>query len=551
MDVDVSSRSISRYDEYSQSGVNRQYDRSVAYQGYQQQRRKVTSSPGNYGEHKINSPTISPLGNQSNTMKNNMIKSPNFERKSSYTSYLNTQNGESYVKNSPFKSYSPPAAEVSMPGGVVYTIKDEHINEQNLGGYSTKSYKNFDNQVFNGRESTQSRVGNQSVSNSQLYKNSRNHYDYNQYEEQRSKRSNNHRSQKNNSIKRRSSKKYESSSDEEVESDLSGSESDISKFSKKSSKYKEKKKQREMVLDMLMEDYLQRKKKEKEELEKKQTNPNQKTPSINIPGFTKPTNDESVPQKSKIPNYEEYSEIDKEIVREKFRNNYNLLISKYPRWTIQMPDFNLLPLRLIHEGYEQIVRTICIYQTAMKWKVYLIIIIAGIEYYGYNVKKFAFLKGLLKAQIKTIHKYDNYLVEFAEMFFSDEVGDEYPAWLRFLGTFASGLACFSSINGVVKLLGKDASAPDFVFEQADKFVSPPEGTAKLHSDGISDVPEVPSGFQDSNTIIGLIGNLFSTFTGQTSNNKPQPSGTSNHQPAHAEPINVKPKVVDDFEDADF
>lgn len=548
MDFDVSKQEASQYDGSSHSVKNRLYDRSTAYQGYQQQRRKVISSPGNDEEQKIISPTISPVGYQSTSIKSNISKSPFFDKKSSYISYLSSREGESYTKNHQIKSYSPSAPEVSMPGGVVYTIKEENIIEHNYGGYSARSQRNLDNHFKNGKESVQSHVGNQSITKTNSYRNSKDQYDFDN-EEIRSFRNNHRQSRKfkNSSNRRRSHKRYNSLSEED--SDLSGSESDFSEYSRKSIKCREKKKQRDMVIDMLMDDYLQRKNKEKEEEELKKVNTNEKTPSLKGPGFERPTNDETIQNKSKIPNYEEYSEIEKEKVREKFRNNYNLLISKYPKWKIEMPDFNLLPLRLIHERYEQVVRTICIYQTAMKWKVYLIIIIAGIEYYGYNIKKYAFLKGLLKAQIKTIHKYDNYLVEFAEMFFSEDVvGDEYPAWLRFLGTFASGLACFSSINGVVKLLGKDASAPDFVFEQADKFVSPPEGTAKLHSDGISDVPEVPSGFQDSKTIIGLIGNLFSTFTGQNTAHKQQTSETPT-QPVHAEPI--KPKVVDDFENADF
>lgn len=312
-----------------------------------------------------------------------------------------------------------------------------------------------------------------------------------------------------------------------------------SKKEKKREKRKQERYQEKMIMKMLMDDYLERKTKEKENLNKS-TSINQVTATK---GFEIPKNEISN-KKEKIPNYDLYSEIDKEKIKEKFRNNYNMLIAKYPKWKIEIPDFNLLPLRLIHERYENVVKTICIYQTAMKWKVYIIIVIAGIEYYGYNCKGYNFLKGLLKAQIKTIHKYDTYLVEFSEQFYSeDESGEDYPLWMRFLGTFASGLASFSSINGAAKMLGGNVAPPDFVFEQADKFVSPPEGTAKLHSDGISDVPEPPTGFQDPNSIMNMIGTLFSTFTGQNTN---QPT---NNTPQNAVP--VKPKDEDDFENADF
>lgn len=326
-------------------------------------------------------------------------------------------------------------------------------------------------------------------------------------------------------------------------SDSSDEDDEIySKLSSKQQKRKEKRYQEKMIMKMLMDDYVERKTKEKANLSKSiPIQSNIGTQGFEIPRSEPPT------KKEKIPNYDMYSEIDKEKIREKFRNNYNMLIVKYPKWKIEMPDFNLLPLRLIHERYENVVKTICIYQTAMKWKVYIIIIIAGIEYYGHNCRGHTFLKGLLKAQIKTIHKYDTYLVEFAEQFYSeDESGEDYPLWMRFLGTFASGLASFSSINGAAKMLGGNVAPPDFVFEQADKFVSPPEGTAKLHSDGISDIPEPPSGFQDPNNIMNMIGSLFSTFTGQSNN--PQ-QNTTNAPPQNAVP--VKPKDVDDFENADF
>lgn len=419
--------------------------------------------------------------------KRTIITSPenNIENNSFYkeTPLKNIQNIETYTKSPVYKSYSPQICEVHMPGGVTYNAENDNI-----------------------------KTGSQSLSRNKI------------------------------GLKT-GSPKYEnytppslnkvssfSSINEEI------SDSDNESFSSSSSnRRREKRREEKMLMKILIADYMER---QKEKEEKKKATPAPRT----TPGYQIPKS-EPVQVKSRIPNYEEFSEIDAEKVREKFRNNYNNLIAKYPKWKIEMPDFNLLPLRLIHERYEQVVKTICIYQTAMKWKVYIIIIIAGIEYYGCNIKKYEILRGLLKSQIKTIHKYDTYLVEFSEQFYSDEAGEDYPVWMRFLGTFASSLASFSSINGAAKFFGKDASPPDFVFEQADKFVSPPEGTAKLHSDGISDVPEPPTGFQDPNSIIGMLGTLFNTFTGQT--NAPAQQTTT----AKAEP--VKAKIIDDFEDADF
>jgi hypothetical protein len=263
------------------------------------------------------------------------------------------------------------------------------------------------------------------------------------------------------------------------------------------------------IIQMLIDDYVNRKKIEKEkELSKTETqNSTQSIPSIKKIEII---NEKGI--KKKIPNYDLFSAENKQIAIEKFRNSYNKLKMMYPMWDIEIPNYQNTPLRIIHEQYEQNIKTICSYQTAMKFKVYLIILIAGIEYYGFNVKGYTPLEGLLKSQIKTIHKFNNYLVEFAEQFYSDEEGEEWPAWMRFLFTIITGLGCFSTINGLTQYMGMKET-PEFILENADKFISPSEVNVKLHSDGISEVPETQTGFQDPDTIIGLIGSAFNAFTG--------------------------------------
>lgn len=549
MDGDISVVKPSRYDHHSHNRQYESYNRNASYTAFQSGRRKVAGSPEGIVDQKIVSPLISPLNNLHSITKEIFTISPSENNSSNYPSYLDNEHNNNGDNSFKTKVLSPPATEVSMPGGFTYVIDEEKINSERRISNSSLP-RQTPSKIIDGRQSSRSQRSNSSqFDNYQDRRNSisRDEYYDNEYTSRNNRR--NHRDHKNSNRRQRVSRR-DDFSDDDLSVD-SNSESENSRISNRSRQRKEKAKQRDKLVDMLLEDYAERKRKEKEEEELKKTKSQiqKQTPSRLNPGFEKPTVGEPVPVKSKIPNYEEYSDLDKDKIKEKFRNNYNVLISKYPKWKIETPDFDLLPLRIIHERYETVVRTICIYQTAMKWKVYLIIIIAGIEYYGYNVKKYAFLKGLLKEQIKSVHKYDNYLVEFAEMFFSDEVGDDYPIWMRFLGTFASSLGCFSSINGMVKLLGKDASAPEFVFEQADRFVSPPEGTAKLHSDGISDVPDVPTGLQDSGTLIGVIGNMFNMFTGQSNNNNT--SGQNTTSAPQAINVDTKPKIVDDYENADF
>lgn len=261
-------------------------------------------------------------------------------------------------------------------------------------------------------------------------------------------------------------------------------------------------------IELLTEYMLDQQQKSTRQKEQSQSNYNAET-AFKIP--------KSVPvsmsQKKKI-EFENLSPVEMYRVKERFKLLYRDLINKYSGWDIKEPDYETVPLKIIHETYEKLIKTICIYQNAMKWKVYLVILFAGIEYYGYNVKGFVFLKGLLKSQIKTIHKYDNYLIEFSQSFYTDSDGneeEEYPFWVRFSGTLFSSLTCFSTINGLSNKI--NIEAPEMVFHEADKFVSPPEGPAKLHSDGISEVPEPPSNLQDPNNIINIIGSMWGMFTG--------------------------------------
>jgi hypothetical protein len=532
-------------------------DRRLGYQGYQYQRRTIMSSPNSEYIQSASSPRLSPQNYNFKNQKMNGSPGTPID----FSNYAGTpqikQDNEFIPKNPIYPSYSPRQTEVSFPDGDSYIIHDDqsvfHAVNLNQNQKEIPRQQSFTNQPIsysprritpqqNDPRMLYRQQGSQS-GNSQ-YSNSR------YYEDTRSR--NDSRDDYNNSQKNRDSHKSKHHKYNESDSEISSSDSEVCETESRSAKRRRKRKdekreskENKQMLRLLMTDMLERKERE----ERERTESEKKIPNKSFsatPGFEIPKS-EPIQPKSKIPSYEDMEEIDKEKFREKFRNNYNMLIVKYPRWKIELPDFLTLPLKIIHERYEQVVKTICIYQTAMKWKVYLIIMIAGIEYYVGHRNNFAFAKGLLKAQIKNIHKFDIYLVEFAEQFFSNEQGEDYPLWIRFLGTFASGLASFGSINGLSKMVGYKADIPDYIFEQADKFVSPPEGTAKLHSDAISDVPEPPEpgSFQDPNTLINGIGTLFSMFIGKNDQAK------STTAPQTAQPIPEKPKPVDDFDNVEF
>ena len=504
-----------------------------SYKGFNYENRTIISSPeyqgtSNSEKLKIPVPYINKYMNSGSSENSKRI------------SYFNNDNNIQ-MKTPQYKSFSPSFTEVSMPNGVIYTVREEQFdqnftnnspsymksnfieNENNLKSKKVESDKNSfsyieDEQYKKKNEYTPKTLsprGIKKTPNVTINEDLENNYNT-------EKESNYKRKSKNRSHKKRSN-------DIEDSDDSDDSESESSR---------ERRKEEKMIIRLLLEDYKKRKENEKTE----ESNKNKQNNIPSAPGFQIPTS-EPIEQKSKIPNYEMLSDLDKDKIKEKFRNNYNMLVVKYPKWKIELPDFNVLPLKLIHERYEQVVKTICIYQTAMKWKVYLVLIIALIEWYGHVKKGYVFLNGLLKAQIKTIHKFDTYLIEFAEKFYSDDDGEEYPLWIRSLGTFITGVVSFCSINGAAKTFGKNATPPDFIFEQIDKFVSPPEGTAKLHSDGISDVPEPPTGWQDPNSLIGMIGQFFSGFGGS------KPTSDNRSQTSSIEPQKAKP--VDDFDDVEL
>ncbi len=133
------------------------------------------------------------------------------------------------------------------------------------------------------------------------------------------------------------------------------------------------------------------------------------------------------------------------------------------------------------------------------------------------------------------------------MFYSsDESGEEWPLWVRFLGTIISSLTSFCGLSGLSKAVNYEM--PDYAFEQADKFMSPPEGTAKLRTDGISDLPEPARGLQNPDNIIGIIGKLFSTFTGQNTNTN---SNNNAQRTQTAQTAQGKKEEDDDYTNVEF
>lgn len=512
--------------------ITNNLNEGMAYKAYTTKRRTILASPETDDVGKFKSPEnfrTEILRNQRSSDNLSHVSENSVDK---FQKNMRENHDEGYSKYPKYKSFSPTYPEVSLPNGSTYRLDDE-IDVYSNDNYSVSSESYV--------KTPRSRYENDEV-RSLASGRSRRNSGAESYHGKSSRRREIKRSSRNRSSRRdrhRRSQNDSLSPVSEYDSDDSYN-SELEERDQRRRERREEKNRKEQLMELILQDYYDRKKKEKEEKESpKKTNVNQG--SFEIPKVQTDTS------KQKIPNYEELSDHDKLKAKNKFIDLFQKLTNSYPDWKIQSPDFDNLPLRIIHERYEQVVRTICIYQTAMKWKVYLIIIIAGIEYYGYNVNKFSFLKGLLKQQIKSIHKYNNYLIEIAEMFYSnDDSGEEWPLWIRFLGTILSSLTSFCGVSGLSKLT--DFDAPDFAFEQADKFMSPPEGDAKLRTDGISDLPTPPTGFQNPDTVIGIIGKAFGAFTGNHSNNSSQ--SNNKQSTAQTAPVNAKP-LDDDYENVEF
>lgn len=513
--------------------ISSHLNEGMAYKAYTTKRRTIVASPDSGNQDKFKSPENfkSEFSKNQKSSDNSSILSEQSIDK--FQKNMRENYDDNYSKYPKYKSFSPTYAEVSLPNGSTYRLDDETDNYSN-DNYSVTS-SNYSRSSKNRYENDEVR----SVRSARSRKNSHTDSYYNGSNKRESKRESKRKESRHSRRSRRDSLSTVSEYDSEESYD-----SDLEDREQRRREKREEKIRRDEIMNLILQDYYERKKKEKEneEKERESSKKTSETSKASPGSFQIPKNEEN---KSKIPNYEELSNEDKLKVKNKFIDLFQTLKNSYPDWQIQPPDFDNLPLKIIHERYEEVVRTICIYQTAMKWKVYLIIIIAGIEYYGYNVHQYTFLKGLLKQQIKSIHKYNNYLIEIAEMFYStDDSGEEWPLWVRFLGTVLSSLTSFCGISGLSKAVNFDA--PDFAFEQADKFMSPPEGTAKLRTDGISDLPTPPTGFQNPDTVVGIIGNMFGTFTGNHSNQK-KPSNSSNDQVPQA---TAKP-LDDDYENVEF
>ena len=238
----------------------------------------------------------------------------------------------------------------------------------------------------------------------------------------------------------------------------------------------------------------------------------QSTSNFTVPGLA--TDKNTKPEARKTPDYENMNPNEIMIYEQKFRNRFHELKTVYEKWDIKIPAIGQVSLRSVHNIYVEIVDSIKTHQTASRLKVYLAILFYAIEWFCYHYHGIKAFKNFGKTQIKTIHKYDCHLMEFAKMFTGD--GEEWPTWSKFLLNLGSSIFAFGSVSTLAPMMG-GRSAPELILHECDKFFSPSDGPAKYYNDGVPDVPEKPTGYQDPATILErgskLIDSAMSTISG--------------------------------------
>lgn len=214
-------------------------------------------------------------------------------------------------------------------------------------------------------------------------------------------------------------------------------------------------------------------------------------------------------EKSKIPNYEDMDDEEREKYTILFETNFQLLKKSFPSLILSTPDVRALSLKTVHIIYCNLVNTVLIYQLAMKIKVVFIAGCAAVEYFGNKKYKIKVLKDLTLLQLKRIDRYSAFFVDCARSIYGNFSG-EYPEWIKFIFNAGTSFLSFIAVQSVSHSLNM-GSASHELLKEADRFVAPIDGTFKFRDDGIPDVPEVPEGLQNPENILKKVPTLIKTL----------------------------------------
>lgn len=250
-----------------------------------------------------------------------------------------------------------------------------------------------------------------------------------------------------------------------------------------------------------------------------------------------PESPEEETKKSNMPDYENMDEEETLVYEAKFIVLFNTLIDKYERWGFKIPDIGKISLSTVHEIYDEYVDAILIYQLAMKFKVYLVLSFAALEYYCFFHKKIKAFKNFTKTQIKTINKYHSYLMNFAKTIHQSG-GNEWSNSFKFITDVLTSVVSFVTIQGAGNAFGKNV--PESMLHEMTQFFAPTDGPVTLKPDGLRPVPAKPEKWQEPSYIIENGVKLYNSAEGMLN------MGSTVNKPSVAKPIDAS-KYADVFE----
>ena len=216
-----------------------------------------------------------------------------------------------------------------------------------------------------------------------------------------------------------------------------------------------------------------------------------------------------------MPDYQAMGEEEKARWRADFRVKIGILREAYSGFDI--PSFDdSIPLEVIHQHYERYVQQVHIDNSVGNYKVYLLVLFAGIELFCVKILGLD-MGGYCINQLTMMNKYERLLVELGEKS-SVSVGSEWPVEARICGLALFNALVFLVIRLFASYLGDGLGSvlqsivnAFLTKEDASEHIKKAQGISpdkEEYSEGnVPPPPEKGGGFDLSSLIGGLSGML--------------------------------------------
>ena len=237
-----------------------------------------------------------------------------------------------------------------------------------------------------------------------------------------------------------------------------------------------------------------------------------------------------------MPDYRAMSAEEKARWNADFNVKFGILREAYPEFNI--PDFDPgTPLEIRHQHYDRYVRQIHIDNSVGNYRVYLMILFAGIELFCTKILGLD-MSGYTINQLRLMNKYDRLLVELGEKSFIS-TGSDWPVEARIVV-----MALFNGIIFLVVRLFASYMGPgigDMLQNMVNNFLNGDNNADQVKeggtatAEGLVDPPARNSGGGfDLGSIINGLGGLGNLFGGGNNNESNKPKRRAPRRPAFNE-----------------